>query len=519
MAWVELLRALFRDRASLFQSFVQPFLLLWILAASLGGSFGSNVGESLGGNPSDAESVAITLRGFFVSFNASEFYAVVVLLVTVLVASQYATNMAVQVAGPHSAIRPRLQYRSPLKACLSLAAGILLFVTGSALFFLGASRVLHGVLWPWSNLAFWILLGALIFSSIMGGFALALTTRDQGLSDLLISLLVFLSALAAGAFFPLPGSSRIWSIAPWSPFTHVLARMLELMRRSATMPGALEYLVLICALVVSGITLRLLWRPAVQERGSQERGLRVLGLRRAQPARGERVTRTVDSRIDSRHDAANRRNSILCWAARRQSLLVCGFGIIALPLAIWLAGPAEFIPTTMPSTAGLMYPYAGLMTVLLLLFNVLLVSPIVDGPPHIRGGRAFHRWFLCSRAGVGIALIVWSFLTALALWPIPASILARTAFGLILFHFWSLALTILLAQAARDKTLFWALAVSVALLVSFLGGSLWRPTLLGWVGEVTSLTFPNGLLLHHASALAIPVVIAQIGFLLLFASP
>lgn len=462
-----ILRSLLRDRANLFQSFVQPLVLAWILSVSLGAAFSVDM-------PSND-----TPRAFFLSFSASEFYAVVVLLLTVMVASQYATDMAERCVGPDAALVRPLQYGSAAGSALSIAAGIIMLVIASTIFFLVGSALLLGVAWPWSSAAFWVLLGGLILLSVSSGFALGLATGNRGLSDLLISVIVFGSALGAGAFFPYPETSRVWSLAAYNPFAHLLARLLGLLRGTAGSPGPLAYVVWMSVPVIIATGIRHL----------------------------RRRTRSCDSDVP---------RVATGWVRRERGAIVCGLGIPVLPVAIWLTGPARFVPSASAGSAGLMYPYAGLATAVILLLHMLLVAPLVDGSVVLRNLRSFRRRFLLQRAGLGAALVLLSVVTAAVVWRSPIGILFHAAVALGLFQVWSLGLMLLFSEVSKDRSVYWALALTATLLITFLGGSFWRPSLLGSFGHGLSYALPNGLLLHHHPLPAVLVVPAQ--SMLLFAA-
>ncbi|NBF39529.1 MAG: hypothetical protein GVY14_03860 [Spirochaetes bacterium] len=467
MALLAILRGLLRDRTNLFQSFVQPLLLAWILAVSLNTAFAVDV------------SSGDTLRAFFLSFSAAEFYSVVILIVTVLVASQYATDMAVQCARPTAALGRPVQYGAASGSYLSLVGGIVLLVFGSALFFLAASGLLLGVSWPWNSSAFWALLGGMILLSVSGGFAVGLATKNRGVSDLVISVIIFGSALGAGAFFPYPETSRVWALAPYNPFTYLLRRLLSLLSRSASAPGGVEYVVWITVIALAGISLR------------------------------QQKTRVASCRPDDARVVNPR-------LYRGQAAIVCGIAIVVLPLAVWLLGPVDYVPGGVSGSAAFMHPYAGLTTVLILLLHMLLVAPVVDGSVVLGKMRSFRRRFLLQRAGLGAGLVLMSGVIAAIVWQTPQATLSYAVAALGLFQLWSLGLMHLFSRATRDRAAYWAIALTATLLITFMGGSLWRPSLFGSLGHAISYAFPNGLLLHHAPLPALLIVSAQT--ILLFAA-
>jgi signal transduction histidine kinase len=478
----QIARAVLRDRSNLFQSFLQPLLLLVILVGSLGTNFGAGGLDS--GLPGSV----------YRSFRASEFYPAVILLITILIAGQYATDLVVQLRGTDRALRPYSQYPSPLTAHLSTVAGIVLPVTGSVIVFLAASSLLPGVVWPWLNPSLWILLGGLILLSIMVGCALGLISGDRESSDLLLSLIVFGSALTAGAFYPYPDSARIWQIAPYSPFTHLLTRTLEILRRPDSAPdsapGIVELVIWGSAL---GATAMTVWLLSESERGSIER---------IRPA-----------------DSAYRGNGVAAWMMDRRPSLLGAAGIVLLPFGIWLAGPSDFTPVFAEASAGLMYPYGGLAMVLLFLLAAFLTAPLVDGSIALRRLVPFRMWFLLTRGATGSGVVVLSLLGATLLWKPPLSMLGHTAGALVLFFLWAMVALVAVAGAVRDGTAFWVVAAGGLLLVSFLGGSLWNPSRLGWVGRVASYALPNGLLLHHRSTMGAIVVIGQVAALIVLGHP
>jgi signal transduction histidine kinase len=357
------------------------------------------------------------------------------------------------------------------------------------------------VAWPWRSATFFVLLMGLIFLSVTGGFALSLATQNQGVADLLISVLVFASALAAGAFFPYPETSRIWSAAPYNPFTHVMVRFLSLVRGESSAPGTLEAVVWLAAL---GFAAVVLWQ-----------------------LRHDTLGHTIS--IDAPDAVLRRDRPRFAWLARRRTIVACGLGVVALPVAIWLAGPAGFVPAGggpagvvsagARGTAGLMYPYAGLTTVLLLVLNMLFAAPVVDGSVGIVNTRSYRTWFLLKHGGAGVALILMSAACAMVLWQPPFLTLAHTVLALGLFHLWSLLFMYLLATLSRDRSVYWVFGVSATLLVSFLGGSLFRPALLGPLGRVVSPVLPNGLLLYHAAIPGLALVSVQCALLVLAADP
>jgi signal transduction histidine kinase len=448
MAVFTILRALLRDRTNLFQSFMQPILLAWILAASVNTAFSADTAGTG------------TLRAFFLSFSAAEFYSVVVLIVTLLVASQYATDMAVQCASPTAALGRPVQYGSPVRSHLSVAVGVVLIVLASAVFFLAASRLLLGVSWPWASSAFWVLLGGVILLSVSGGFALGSATGNRGFSDLVISVIVFGSALAAGAFFPYPETSRVWALAPYNPFSHLLRRFLVLLNSSFAPPGWGEYVVWIAAIGLTVISLRQQRRP-----------------------------------VTSRRQVDPWEPSLPLF--RGQGVILCGVAIVILPVAIWLFGPADYLPGGVSGSAGFMHPYAGLMTVLILLLDMLLVAPLVDGSVVLGQLRSFRGRFLLVRLGFGGGLVLASGVVAAVVWRTPGVALLYAVAALVLFQLWALGPMILFSEATRDRTVYTAVALTATLLITFLGGSLWRPSPLRSLGHPISYLLPNGLLLHH----------------------
>ncbi len=451
-------RALMRDRANLFQSFLQPTLLLLILTGSLSGSFAGGV---------SADGPA--LRHLYLGFDAREFYSVLVLLLTTLVASQYATDFAAQCTGRGSALPALRQHGTGARMWLSIVAATLLFVLAPVAVFLCASAILFGVVWPWTTVSFWLFLAGLASLSVAGGFALGVTSESQGFSDLLISTGVFASALAAGVFFPYPATSRIWGLAPYSPFTWITTRLLRMLQNPQSPPGMHELALWIGATACTGI---IIWRL------------------HAQPERQARSP--VRRRIQ--------------WITRNQASVLCGLGIAVLPVAIWLSGPVAFQPGR--GAAGFMYPFAGLATVLLLLLNLLLMAPLVDRSVVLLRSQSFRLSFLATRAGIGTGLILLSVAAASIVWRLSVPDLAYTVAALIVFQLWAVFLMRLVARVFRTRAVYWAVGSSLVLVVGFLGGSLWRPSLLGPVGITASYLLPNGLLLHHQSVSGFLIAIA-----------
>ncbi len=471
-------RALLRERTTLFQSFVLPVALLTILVVSLGPNFGN------------AENNGETLRSFYVRFPVADFYAAVVLLVALLAAGQYASDPVRHLRGPGRALHPYSTYRSLLSAYLSIVTGTALFIGGRTVFFMAVSSLFLNVAWPWVSLSFWILLAGLVLLSATGGCALGLATADEGSSDLLVSLLVYGSALVAGAFYPYPASSRIWNVAPWSPFTHLLTHMLDIMRQPDTPLDTRGYVVWASVLGATGMAL--------------------LQLRRL--ATGSRAVRSTIV-------YTNPSGYLTGWARRRQPQLLCSFGIILLPLGIWLAGPADLVPGDMTDTLGLLYPYADFATVLLLLLGSVSVSPLVDGSAVIRRLQSFRRSFLFQRAIFGTGVVTLSMLVAALLWRPSVPILGYAAGALALFHLWSIVFMSAIAEVSRDRTTYWVFAISGVFLVSFLGGSLWSLARLGRLGRIASFLLPNALLLYCRSPLGPSIVSAQIGVFLVLSKP
>lgn len=498
-------RELAADRGSRFQSFVQPLLLVVILVLSLSNSFAAIKTEDL--TAAGAES----LRAFYMSFTAAEFYSAVLLLITILVASQYGTYLAAHLAPPVRVLRSGRQFRSPSAVCGSLTGGATLLVSASVLAFLGLSTLVLPVSWPWGSVRFWMFLGSLIVLSVSGGMLLAMLLHDSRLADLILSVVIFGSALAAGAFFPYPEQSPLWSLAPGSPFTPLLTRVLQAFRDPSVTPARTELVLVIGAALIAG-------------------GALLMG------GRTVHVTPQRTHLIGNHH---SRKATWKTWLTQRGAGVLVVAAIVLLPVTVAGATPPDYVIAgisltdltlpALPVSTAVLYPYGGLATVLLLLYSAIVAAPLVTCPPLLHRSGSFRRSFFGTAIAGGLGAIALSTMVAAVLWAgpgVPTSgtvssgalsygALSFGALALSIILIWSLTVMAALAEAGRrlGPVLYWPAAVTTVLLLIFLGGGLWHPRNLGVVGSVLSGILPHSLLLYRPSGVALLIAVAQIALL------
>ncbi len=498
-------RELAADGGSRFQSFVQPLLLAGILVVSLSNSFASTGTVDL--TAAGAES----LRAFYVSFTAAEFYSAVLLLITILVASQYGTYLAAHLAPPVRVLRSGRQFRSPVAVCGSLIGGTTVLVTASVLVFMGLSTVVLSVVWPWGSAAFWILLASLIVLSVSGGLLLAMLLHDSRLADLVLSVVIFGSALAAGAFFPYPEQSALWSLAPGSPFTPLLTRVLQTFRDATVTPAQTELMISMGAALITGSAL-LMGRRTVHVTPQSED---LPGVHHSWEVTWKR------------------------WLTQRGAGVLAIAAIVLLPVAVAGAIPPDYVISgisltdlslpAVPVSAAVLYPYGGFATVLLFLYSAVVAAPLVSCPPLLRRSGRFRRAFFGTAVAGGLGAVALSTVVAAVLWATPGvgasgaassgalsyGALRYGALALSIILIWSITVMAAIAEAVRrhGPVLYWPVAVTTVLLLIFLGGGLWNPRNLGVVGTVLSGVLPHSLLLYRPSGVALLIAVAQIGLL------